>query len=226
MTLLSVWGGTILLLASTDALAGGKVGLYAVRMMPYGIDAESYSRPGWGGGLQAVVPVKSLSDLVAGNAGLEIVNLLSETEAFRDQVTGLRVEQQTDQNLYRFYLGGQFVGHGKEFVRPHAGADIALIYYEISTDVVVPNDYNREQEIRQKLKSNGDFVFGYDLSIGVDLNFSNKFSIDGGVKYLHSFGVPQQLGEGSVKIFPRYTQIYLGVGIPFDVLKDSGDNDD
>ncbi len=61
-------------------------------------------------------------------------------------------------------------------------------------------------------------MFGYDITLGVDLNFSNRIALDGGVKYLKSFSVPQQLGEGSVRVHPEYFQIYIGVGASFDLL--------
>lgn len=206
-------------IGSTEGIAGGKVGLYGIYMIPYGLNAKEYSRPGWGGGVHAVLPVPQLSDVFAGVAGLEAINLLSQTTNYQDRVTLLRVEQQTSQSYYRLYLGGQVGGHGNGFLRPHAGANIAVIYYRISTDVVIPNDYNRENEIRQSLRDEGKFSFGYDFTFGLDLNFNNAIALDMGVKYLKSFSVPEQLGEGSVRIHPQYFQIYFGIGASFDMLK-------
>jgi hypothetical protein len=157
---------------------------------------------------------------VAGVGGLEYVNLLSATTQFRDRVTGLRVEQQTEQGYFRLFLGGQVGGHGNGFLRPHAGINLAFVYYSISTDVVIPDDRNRENEIRQSLRSEGNVIFGYDITFGLDLNFSNTIALDGGVKYLKSFSVPQQLGEGSVRVHPYYLQIYFGIGVSFDMIRD------
>ena len=113
----------------------------------------------------------------------------------------------------RLYIGAQVGGHGNGFLRPHAGMNLALIYYNISTDLVIPDDYG-DNEIRQNLDSEGHVVFGYDITLGLDLNFSNKFMIDGGVRYLKTFSVPQQLWqEDSEKIHPQYFQIYLGAGV-------------
>lgn len=207
-----------LLGTSADAIGGGKIGIYGIYMVPRGPDARSYSDPGGGFGLHLVAPVRSLANILAGVVGFEYINLLSENTQLQDRVTGLRVEQQTDQGYFRIYLGSQIGGHGNGFLRPHAGANIALVYYQISTDVVVPDDYDRENEIRQNLRSEGHVVFGYDLTFGLDLNFSNHFAIDGGVRYLQSFGVPQQLGDGSVKVHPYYFQVYLGIGVPFEAL--------
>jgi len=35
------------------------------------------------------------------------------------------------------------------------------------------------------------------------------------VRFLKSFGVPQQLGAGSMRVEPAYFQIYLGLGVGF-----------
>jgi len=211
-----------LLIAAGQSTAGGKTGIYGIRMIPYGVDAEQYSSAGWGFGVHAVLPVPGVSNLIAGTGGFEYVNLLDGTETFTDERTGLRVEQQTKQNYYRFYLGAQAGGHGNGFLRPHVGANLALLVYELVADVVVPDDYNREQEIRQKLSDETRVAFGYDLTMGLDLNFSNTIALDGGVRYLKSLRVPQQLGEGSVMIYPQYFQVYLGVGISLDMLEDKG----
>lgn len=204
---------------ATETSAGGKAGVYGIYMTPYGTNAKEYSRPGWGGGVHVVLPIPQLGNVLAGTAGLEYINLLSNTTYYVDRVTQLRVEQQTEQSYGRFYLGGQVGGHGNAFLRPHAGANVALVWYNINTDVVIPNDYNRENEIRQSLHSKTKFAFGYDFTLGLDLNFDNGIALDGGVRYVKSFAVPQQLGEGSVKIHPQYFQIYLGIGASFEMLK-------
>ena len=202
----------------SEAVAGGKAGIYGVRMVPRGAGAKTYSRAGWGAGLNVVVPVPQLSNMFAGVGGLEIVNLLSETTQFRDNITGLRVEQQTSQDYGRIFIGSQIGGHGNGFIRPHAGLNIAVVFYGINTDVVIPDDFDREREIRQNLRTENHAVFGYDITLGIDLNFSNKIALDGGVKYLKSFSVPQQLGGGAVTIHPEYFQIYFGVGASFDLI--------
>lgn len=197
----------------SDMIAGGKAGLYGIYMVPDGKDAENYSRPGFGLGVHIVIPAPQLANILAGTAGFEFINLLSKSIDLHDPYTRLRVEQNTDQNYMRLYIGGQVGGHGNGFLRPHAGMNLALIYYNISTDLVIPDDYG-DNEITQNLESEGHVVFGYDFTLGLDLNFSNKFMIDGGVRYLKTFSVPQQLGEmDSEKIHPQYFQIYLGVGV-------------
>jgi len=208
----------ILFLFSSNTFAGGKLGLYGVHMVPNGADAEDYSRPGYGLGLHVVVPPPQLLNMFALTAGFEIINLLRETTTFQDRITALTVEQQTSQNYGRFFIGGQVGGHGRGFIRPHAGASIAIVFYGISTDVVIPDDSDRENEIRQSLDKENHVTFGYDITMGIDLNFGNKWNLDGGVRFLKSFSLPQQLGEGSEKVHPQYFQIYLSLGISFRKL--------
>jgi opacity protein-like surface antigen len=215
---IAVMALVLLSIVFSDAIAGGKVGIYGIRMVPSGKDAGDYSRPGWGGGLHVVVPVPRLRNGLAGVAGIDIVNLLSETIEFNDNLTGLRVEQQTEQNYVRLFIGSQVGGHGNGFIRPHAGINLALVNYRISTDVVVPDDEDRENEIRQNLREKSRWAFGYDITLGVDLNFSNKIALDGGVRYLRTFSLPQQLGENSVTIHPRYLQVYIGIGMSFRMI--------
>ena len=100
-------------------------------------------------------------------------------------------------------------------IRPHVGSNIALVIYGISTDVVVPDDVNRENEIRQNLRSRTETGFGWDISLGTDFNIHNRVALEGGVRFLKSFGVPQQLGAGSMRVEPAYFQIYLGLGVGF-----------
>jgi opacity protein-like surface antigen len=208
----------VLLFCTGAAHASGKIGIYGIRMVPDGADAEDYSRPGWGGGLHIVVPVPQVYNLLAGTMGFEAVNLLNKTVTFQDRVTGLRTEQQTDQNFFRIYLGGQIGGHGSGFVRPHAGINLALAIYHYNVDVVIPDDSDRENEIRQDLASASETSFGYDITLGIDLNFSNTIALDGGVRYIKSFNVPQQLADEAETIHPQYFQIYLGVGASFDMM--------
>jgi hypothetical protein len=199
----------------SDLIAGGKAGIYGIYMVPRGEDAENFSQPGLGFGLHIVVPVPQLANILAGTVGLEFINLLDKTIDLRDRTTGLWVEQKTNQGYFRLFIGAQVGGHGNAFFRPHAGMNVALVVYSISTDLVVSDSYTGE-EIVQNVRDESHAVAGYDITLGIDLNFSNKFAIDGGVRYVKSFAVPQQLGEGSVKIYPQYFQVYLGIGLGFD----------
>jgi hypothetical protein len=196
----------------SDAIAGGKVGVYGIYMVPRGDDAKNFSRPGWGFGFHVVLPVPQLANILAGTAGLEFINLLNKTARLRDSNTGLLVDQETNQYYSRLFIGAQVGGHGNAFFRPHAGMNVALVWYSISTDLVVEDSHTGE-EIRQNVSDETHTVAGWDITLGIDLNFSNKIALDGGVRYVKSFSVPQQLGEGSEKIHPQYFQVYLGIGI-------------
>jgi hypothetical protein len=199
----------------SEIIAGGKAGVYGIYMIPYGEDAKNFSRPGWGFGLNVVVPVPQLANILAGTAGFELINLLDKSIELQDPTTGLQVDQVTNQDYVRLYIGAQVGGHGNGFFRPHAGMNLALISYSISTDLIIPNSGDGD-DIVQNLNNETHVVFGYDITLGIDLNFSNKIALDGGVRYLKTFSVPQQLGEGSEKIHPQYFQIYLGIGIGFN----------
>ena len=204
----------ILLLNIPRASARGRVGAYLICMVPHGEDAENFSRESWGIGIRAVVPTPKLKNIISGVAGFEAINMLSQTETFTYPIV---FDQETNQDYFRFFIGPQIGGHGNGFFRPYLGFNLALVYYLIETDYVVSGD---TCEIRQNLSSEGHTVFGSDLTFGVDLNFSKKVSIDIGAKYLKSFSVPQQLGEGSVKIHPEYFQVYFSVAATFDLFKE------
>jgi opacity protein-like surface antigen len=207
-------------LVAVPASAGtGKIELYGIRMEPSDRDAQNYSRPGWGAGLQVVAPLPNTEGLLAFVGGLEAVNLLSKTIEFRDALTGLRVEQQTSQNYGRFFVGGQFGSHSSGALRPYVGANVALVMYGIGTDVVVPDDRNRENEIRQNLRSRTEAAFGWDVNAGLDVNFRDRWNLSGGVRWLHSYGLPEQLGADAVSIEPAYVQFTVGAGVGFGTLR-------
>ncbi len=201
-----------LALASAVPAQAAKIEGFFLKMDPLSEVSRQFGRPGYGGGLEVVGELPGTYKLMAGVGGLEVVNLLSTTTEFRDVTTGLRIEQQTTQNYGRLYLGGQFGSHSSGFLRPYVGANVALVWYGISTDVVVPDDRDRENEIRQNLRDENEVAFGWDANAGVDLNMNDKWSVDVGVRYLHSYGVPQQLGAGSRRIEPDYFQLKIGVG--------------
>ncbi len=203
-----------LLLFAVPAFADARLVLDGVRMDPSDVDARRFARPGWGGSLELVAPLPSTQQLVAGVFGLDFVNLLSRTVKFQDAVTLLRVEQQTEQHYARLYAGGQFGSHSHGLLRPYAGANLALVLYGISTDVVVPDSHDRENEIRQNLRDEEKAAFGWDVNAGLDVRPSRHFSLDAGVRWLHAYGVPQQLGDGAITIQPSYFQYKVGVAIP------------
>lgn len=193
----------------------GKFQIYVMRMDPEGQDAKRFTRASWGGGLSVLLSLRNIQHLLALEGGVDFTNFLSETTEFRDAVTGLRVEQQTNQYYVRMYLGPRAGLHGNGFIRPFMATHIAGVFYGIGTDVVIPDDTNRENEIRQTLSDENKAAFGWDVGVGVDWNILNRFPVETGVRFLKSFNVPQQLGDGSVEIQPGYIQYYVGVGANF-----------
>jgi len=202
-----------------SAQASSKVELYGARMTPNNDDADDFTRPGWGVGFRLVAPLSQPDKILAGVFGFDWVNLMDKMITRYDPVTLLRAEQTTSQDYARLYLGAEVGGHGPAFFRPFAGANLAFVYYSISSTLVIPNDLNPDLSIHQDLGSEGNVRFGYDLTLGADLNFNNKWNLVGGVRYLKSFGVPQQLPEGSVTIHPDYFQIFCGVGVSLSWIK-------
>ena len=104
------------------------------------------------------------------NAGFEAANLLTGTIEFRDPRTLLRVEQQTRQTNHRIYVGHEIGGHAAGSFRPRVGVGLALHLRDFGVDVVVPDDVNRENEIRQNLRGSTEAAFGYDAALGAGVN--------------------------------------------------------
>ena len=189
-----------------------KVEVYVLRMDPQGLDATRFSRWGFGGVVEAVLPLPGTFRLVAGTVGFDVVNLLSHSEEFRDPTTGLKIEQHTTQNYARLFTGCQLGVHSSGFLRPYVGANLAAVWYGVGSEYVIPDDYDHTKDIHQQISSRGHVVFGWDGSAGIDFNFVDQVSLDLGVRYLHSYAVPQQLGQGAVTIQPGYVQYRVGLG--------------
>ena len=187
--------------------------LYGMMMNPTDQQARDYSDPGWGGGADVSWPVGGTEGMLSMLGGVEIASLYSSVKTFQDQTTGLRVEQHTDQMYGRFFLGGELGPHGNGTIQPYGNLAIALVLYGISTDVVIPDDSNLENSINQHLSDHNEAAFGWSAGAGVNLNFG-RWGIDGGLRFLKQYGVPQQLGAGAVTIQPSYFQFRLGMSIP------------
>ena len=187
--------------------------LYGMMMDPTDQAARDYSNPGWGGGVDASCPLTGTEGLLSVIGGLEFASLYSSTKTFHDQTTGLRVEQHTDQMYGRFFLGGELGPHGNGTIQPYGNLALAVVFYGISTDVVIPDDSNLENSINQHLSDHNEAAFGWSAGGGVNLNFG-RWGIDSSVRFLKQYGVPQQLGAGAVTIQPSYLQYRVGVSIP------------
>jgi opacity protein-like surface antigen len=208
----------LLLLCGSSASGvplGTKAEIYGAWMGPNNDDAENYADDGWGGGFRFVLPIEAVSKIFAFDCGLDFINLMDETTRYREAVTGLRIEQQTSQWYGRFYIGGEIGGHGRGFLKPYAGVHLALVSYGISTTLIIPDDFDPDRSIRQDQGGATNVRMGYDITLGTDINFANRWHLTGGVRYLKSFGVPQQLGPDSITIHPDYFEVFAGVG--FDI---------
>jgi len=200
------------MLAPAAYAATPRVTLYGMRMDPSDQAARDYARPGWGGGVDVSWPVAETFGMLSVIGGVEAASLLSNVKTFHDQTTGLRVEQHTEQFYGRLFLGGELGPHGNGTLEPYANLAIALVGYGISTDVVIPDDSNLENSINQHLSDQSEAAFGWSAGAGLNFNFGS-WGIDGGMRYLKQYGVPQQLGAGAVTIQPAYFQYRLGVSI-------------
>jgi hypothetical protein len=213
----------LIALVLTSALPGitaaGEVRLVGsvLRLDPSDRDARDFGRPGWGGGVTAKLPLADTEHLFAVTGGLEVVNLLARTKKFVDPLTGLRIEQNTTQTYGRLALGAEFGPHGNGLLQPYAGADVALVFYNIATTVSIPDDFDYEDSINQRLRDESKAAFGWSATAGVVLDFG-RWGVDAGVRFLEQYGVPQQLGAESVAIQPSYLQYRLG--LTFDLPRD------
>ena len=187
--------------------------IYGMMMDPTDQAARDYSDPGWGGGVDVSWPVTGTEGLLSMIGGLEAASLYSSVKTFQDQTTGLRIEQHTDQVYGRLFLGGELGPHGNGTLQPYGNLAIALVIYGINTDVVIPDDSDLQNSINQHLSGHTEAAFGWSGGGGVNLNFG-KWGIDGGIRFVKQYGVPQQLGAGAVTIQPSYFQYRLGLSIP------------
>lgn len=200
-------------LASPALAATPRFTIYGLSMVPSDQAARDYADPGWGGGIDVSWPVTGTEGLLSGIFGIEAASLYSNVKTFHDQVTGLRIEQHTDQVYGRLFVGGELGPHGNGTIQPYGNLAVALVIYGISTNVVIPDDSNLENSINQHLSDHNEAAFGWSAGAGVNLNFG-RWGIDGGIRFLKQYGLPQQLGAGAVTIEPSYFQYRLGVSIP------------
>ena len=207
---------SLLVLFAAPALAAKpRLGLYVNRLDPADREARDFARPGWGGGLDVSWPIDGTAGMLSAIGGIEGSSLLSNVKEFRDGLTGLRVEQHTDQFYGRLFLGGELGPHGNGFLEPYANLAIAVVFYGINTHVEIPDDFDRENSINQVLSEQNEAAFGWSAGTGLHLNFG-RWGIDGGVRFLKQYGVPQQLGDGAVTIQPSYIQTRLGATLMLD----------
>lgn len=197
-------------LASPAFAAMPRFTVYGQRLDPSDREARDFARPGWGGGVDVSWPLQGTEGFLSVIGGVEAASLLSKVKTFQDQLTGLRVEQHTDQFYGRLFVGGELGPHGNGAVQPYANLAVGLVFYGINVNVVVPDDFNRQNDINQVLREETEAAFGWSAGTGLNLNFG-RWGVDGGVRFLKQYGVPQQLGDGAVTVQPSYLQYRLGV---------------
>ena len=189
-----------------------KLALYGLHSSPSGTDAKEFSDDGWGAGVSVHGSPDFLKHGLALGFGVEFTNMMSATTVLRDPDTLLRTEQNTSQDFIRIYLGPEIGPHGHGFFRPFASANIALHVYDISTTLVVPDDADPARSITQDLGGETHAAFGYDFTVGTDLQIKRYF-VEGGVRFIKSFNVPQQFGSANaVTVHPGYFQVFVGLG--------------
>ena len=179
-------------------------------MEPENSDARDFSKGNFGGSFEYEFHFVGIPDPISWAAGLDYINLLSKETTYYEE-SGLRVVQETNQEYYRFWFGPRIRSHANAFFRPYVGLHGALIYNVIDTDLVVPDNYDPDNEIRQDLSSDSEFLFGFDITAGLEMRISNEWSLDLGMKRLKTFGEPKQLSYGAVTVHPSYNLFYVGV---------------
>jgi hypothetical protein len=70
----------------------------------------------------------------------------------------------------------------------------------------------------QTKRSDTDTGVGYDVGGGVNLNFANRLGVVVGVKYLHSFGLDEPIGEDRLTIDPEYFEAFAGLSVDLGYL--------
>ncbi|MBU0690868.1 hypothetical protein KKC97_11400 [bacterium] len=204
------------LLAGVNSADAHKLGLHGIYMEPNGSDAEEYSDGAVGYGVHFVGAGKKPFNMFGFVIGLENVDLHSDTERLIEPTTLLRVDHKIRQRYTRFFVGAELGGHGRGFLRPHIGMNLAIINYGFSIDAEVKDDYDPDLVIRQEIYGEDKWVFGQDITLGLDLLVHSRVYVDVGVRYLKSYSVPVPLEYGPVEVHPEYFQVYLGIGLNFD----------
>ena len=193
-----------------------KAELYVLGRFPSGPEAEDHSGEGFGIGGCIVSPSHRLAKLFAVVGGADWAELEAKSRDLDWRDYNAHTRQITTQHYARLYVGGEIGGHGHGFLRPHAGVNFAIIGYWIYTRLQ-EWDYETEGwETFRPQRLTFRPSLGYDLSMGLEFNFRDKWMIDLGLRTLRSLFVPLQLGDDAVTIYPQYGEIYLGVGFPIN----------
>jgi hypothetical protein len=215
---LGVVGVLTVLLVVANIAQAQKFGLHGVYMEPNGPDAENYSDRAGGYGLHFVLPLPRPVHMFGLVVGLENILMGMDSREIYDSHSCSHVQEYITQRYTRLFIGGELGGHGRGFLRPHIGMNLAVVNYGFSVEI---DRYDDESEdfITRNFARDNHWVFGHDITLGLDLRISRKIFVDIGIRYLNTYSVPVQLDQGLTTVHPEYFQIYLAVGGHGDIFE-------
>jgi hypothetical protein len=202
-------GPVILFLSIADMAEAHKAGIHLIYMEPNGPDAEDYSDPALGLGVHAIFAMPRPLQMFGFVVGAENTFLKEETRESRDSYTGARIQEKISQRYTRLFVGAELGGHGRGFFRPHIGINFAIVNYGFTVAALT---FDEEDAITQNFSRDNHWVFGQDITLGLDLRVSRKVFVDVGIRYLKSYREPVQLHEGLTRVHPEYFQVYIAFG--------------
>lgn len=215
-------GALLLLLVAcaAPARADGKVVLYGLSMVPGDLSAKADPRPGIGVGAEFVEPLPRYGGLFALAGGLELVNMRSTASTVFDEYSQSSTAVISSQDFVRAYLGGQMGSHGRGLVRPYVGLNLAVIVYDYASGAAPVDGADPPVDAPSDAASMRSYGIGWDANVGVDLNIRNVWSLDGGVRYLHSDGAPRVWTTDDFQFQSAYVQYRIGIGFNHDFAHD------
>lgn len=209
----------LLLLPPASAQAAdisGRLALYGTHLSSTG-DVDEFTDGAWGGGLAVMAVIPGAGNLLGVDLGVEAARFEKTTIVYQPTPFDFRRELTNSQDLFRLFLGLQVGPHGHGFLQPYAAVHGTLVNHSINTTLTEPDDVNPDLTHTQT-SGEGDWGTGYDLTLGTNLNFWDRFGIQGGVRYLRTFGLNEPLGDEAKTIDPEYVEVFLGASITFDYL--------
>jgi len=210
----------VLSCGADDAHAlAGRLGIHGLRMEPNGA-AEHLGKASWGGGIEGIFEIPGTYHLLAGCAGVEIVNFDTSEQTYKPGPFAFERTLSTSQDLTRLFVGLQFGPHGSGLLQPFVGVHGSLAWHTVST--TLSERFDDPDQNRSQTNSESDFGLGYDATVGLHLNVFNRFGVYGGARYLHLYGITQPIGDDARTIDPEYVEGFAGISLNFGLLEDLG----
>ncbi len=200
----------VLLLPASSAQADITLKTTLDFMMPENEEAKLISEGNWGLSGEVEFHLGGIPDFISWTAGLDWVDMLTE-ESLVWVPPGVWLTRQTDQAYFRLWFGPRLRSHKKVFLRPYAGAHIAITFYTYETWFL---DYSGQP--RLQIARDDEFALGYGIDGGIEIRTAPTWSLDLGAKWLGTFGEPRQLSFDSETIQPSYILYYVGVRFRID----------